>query len=97
MKRYRIKNAKRFTAFASVLILICAFSFGTLLGFFDASSKDIIEYTTVKVESGDTLWQLARTYGPSDQDVRETIYQICKINNVSADTLKAGQFISIPN
>lgn len=97
MKRYRVKNAKRFVGFLTVLLLIISFSAGTILGIFDASSKDAMSFTTVQVQSGDTLWQLARTYGPTDKDVRETIYQICKINDVTAENLQVGQYISIPN
>lgn len=97
MKKYRVKNPKRFVSFLTVLLLVISFSAGAALGFFDASSKDAISYTTIQVQPGDTLWQLARTYGTKDADVRETIYRICKINNVSAETLQVGQYISIPN
>ena len=97
MKKYRVTNAKRFICFLSIMFLIISFSAGSLLGIFDASSKDSLSLTTVQVQPGDTLWQLARTYGSKDADVRETIYRICKINNVSAETLQAGQYISIPN
>lgn len=96
-KRYRISNPRRFTAFVCCTILILVFAGGTLLGLYDASSKDAVSYTTICVEAGDTLWNLARTYGPKNQDVRMTVYQICKLNNVSAETLQAGQYITIPN
>lgn len=97
MKRYRIVNARRFTSFLTVMLLLIIFIAGTALGMFDASSKDKITYTTVQVQAGDTLWQLAKTYGPEKQDIRMTVYQICQLNNVSAETLMAGQYITIPN
>ncbi|MBQ2058766.1 MAG: LysM peptidoglycan-binding domain-containing protein, partial [Firmicutes bacterium] len=51
---------------------------------------------SVEVVSGDTLWDLARTYGPSDKDVRLVIKDICAINDVSAYTLVPGQNLLIP-
>ena len=96
MKKYRIKNRTRFTAFLTILILTSSFISGSVLGLFNASSKDITKYTTVKVESGDTLWNLAKQYGSTNKDIREVIYEICKINNVSAESLQPGQFITIP-
>lgn len=97
MKRYRIVNRKRFTTFITLVILACVMITGSAMGFFNASSKDVTTYTTIKVEAGDTLWALAREYGNQHKDVREVIYDICKLNNVSADTLQAGQYITIPN
>ncbi len=97
MKRYRIKNSKRFTAFLTCLTLLLIFAGGSLIGLYDASSKDISGYTTIRVQPGDTLWNLAKTYGPENADIRETVYNICKLNDVTAETLYAGLFITIPN
>lgn len=53
-------------------------------------------YTNVKVQAGDTLWDLAKKYGPQDADLRQVIYYICKLNDVTPETLWAGQEILIP-
>lgn len=97
MKKYRIKKKFRFISFVTFVILACVVLTGSAMGCFDASSKDEIKYTTVQVQMGDTLWNLAREYGNTNKDVREVIYEICKLNNVTADTLQAGQYITIPN
>ena len=97
MKRYRITNPKRFTAFLTCIALLIVFAGGSVLGLYDASSKDATKYTSIEVQSGDTLWDLARTYGPKNADIRETVYKICKLNNITADTLYAGLFITIPS
>ncbi len=96
MKKYRIANKFRFITSLTVLILLVAIGAGTLLGSFNASGSDVRKYITVKVESGDTLWDLAKTYGPSDYDCRRVIYEIEKINNVSAATLQSVQMLTIP-
>lgn len=96
-KKYRIKNSGRFICFVSCVLLLCVFVGGAALGFFNVASKDNISYTAIEVSHGDTLWNIAKLYGPKDADIRETVYKICKLNNVSADTLRAGQVISVPN
>ena len=95
-KSYRIKNKFRFITFLTVCMLITAFGANAVFGLGDASGSDKIEYVSVKVESGDTLWNLAKEYGPSNIDVRKVIYEIEKLNNVDASTLHSGMTIEIP-
>jgi uncharacterized protein (DUF1684 family) len=54
------------------------------------------KYIEVEVHAGDTLWRIASKYKDEDQDIRSFIYDICKLNNVSADNLQAGDMILIP-
>ena len=96
MKRYRIANKFRFTVFVTVCLLACVFIMGSVMGFFNAEASAPEEYISYQVQSGDTLWNIARKYGPADQDVRLTISNICRINNVTASTLQAGQVIQVP-
>ena len=95
MKRYRIRNKFRFTAFVTLCLLAIVFIFGSLMGFFNVQAAEPEEYVSYQVRSGDTLWNIARSYGPSDQDVRATISAICAINDVSPNTLRAGQVLQI--
>ena len=96
MKRYRIANKFRFTVFATVIILAGVMLFSSMAGRSDVYSADEKAYITVEVCSGDTLWDIARTYGPSDRDVRQVISEICSLNDVSAYTLRPGQTILVP-
>ena len=96
MRRYRIKSKLRFTFFLTTLIVFSIFLIGSFFGFFDASSMDERTYTIVTVQYGDTLWDLAKKYGPQDEDCRQVVYQICKLNNVTPETLWAGHEIIIP-
>jgi len=50
----------------------------------------------IQIQAGDTLWKLAQEFGPSNQDLRAVIYEICTINQISADSIQPGQFILIP-
>ena len=96
MRRYRVKSKIRFTVFLTILIVFSIFITGSFFGFFDASSMDESTYELVKVQRGDTLWDLAKQYGPKDEDCRQVIYQICKLNDLTPETLWPGLEILIP-
>lgn len=54
------------------------------------------KYIEVVVESGDTVWDLAREVSPKDKDVRKSIYEIGIINNLDSYDIFPGQVIKIP-
>ena len=95
-KKYRITNKFRFITSLTILMLVVAFGSSALFGFGAVAGKDVQEYITVQVQAGDTLWDLAKNYGPSNVDCRKVVFEIQQINGVSANTLQAGQYISIP-
>jgi uncharacterized protein (DUF1684 family) len=94
-KTYRIFSKRRFATF---LLILCASVF--LAGFAFAEkpvrAAEAPKYTEVEVHAGDTLWQIASKYKDGDQDIRSFIYDICKLNGVSADNLRAGDMILVP-
>ena len=95
-RKYRIKSKSRLTAFimmtAVLLMLLCGFAFGG----YAADGAEIDEYIQVTVSYGDTLWDLAREYMPSDMDLREAVYILADVNDVSADYLEAGMVLNVP-
>ena len=95
-KKYRVKSKFRFTLFLTVLMLCVITAGTTLLGYNNAGGTSMNQYHAVKVEVGDTIWEIASEYGPEHQDVRETIHEICDLNEIQADQLQAGQHILIP-
>jgi len=96
MKKYRIANKLRFTVFMTTVILLSVVCISALLGFSDASASENLEYLEYYVESGDTLWNIASDYRPSDMSIKEFIYEISSHNNTDASHLQAGQVIEIP-
>lgn len=62
-----------------------------------ASSPDQLSYVEVTVSSGDSLWSLARRYGPENRDIRETVDRIRTINGLeSRVSLRPGERLTIP-
>ena len=53
-------------------------------------------YTSITVESGDTLWDIAREYKKSEtSDINSYIDEIKSINNLTSDNITAGQNLII--
>ncbi|MCI5897581.1 MAG: LysM peptidoglycan-binding domain-containing protein [Anaerovoracaceae bacterium] len=96
-KKYRIKSKIRFTAFVAVMMIMSITLLGNVLGLNDAASmSEEPSYRAVEVCYGDTLWDLAKTYGDPAQDVRKLVHTICSVNNMEVDELYPGQTIYIP-
>lgn len=90
-RKYVLKNKKRFYLFISTTALaVCIALFAvSAYGYKEPSCREIT------IMQGDTLWDIARRYNTKD-DIREYIYKIKKINNLSSSNIYAGSKIKIP-
>ena len=95
-KNYRIKSRFRFTVFVVLTIVLMTTAVNFALGLNTAACSTVQEYMDVEIKSGDTLWNIAETYMPDNMDTREAVYQICSLNDISADELYAGMTIQVP-
>lgn len=83
----RIKNKFKFIRSTTILILI-------ILGIFCISiSKEKTEYIDYTVGRGETLWSIAADH--TDGDIRDYIYEIKNINNMTTSELLEGQTIKL--
>ena len=54
-------------------------------------------YTSIRVNAGDTLWQIAGEHMTEDyKDIHEYMNEICSINHISKDEIQTGQYLVIP-
>ncbi|MCK4258337.1 MAG: LysM peptidoglycan-binding domain-containing protein [Halanaerobiales bacterium] len=60
------------------------------------NSNDLVKYHHLEVQSGDTLWSLAKKFVKADEDIRDLIYQIRKINDLRTAEIHPGEIILIP-
>ena len=95
-KRYRISNRFRFTVFVVLTIILLTTAINFALGLNTAASLTVQDYMDVEIKSGDTLWNIAQAYMPDDMDTRKAVYQLCSLNDISADQLYAGMTIQVP-
>lgn len=66
-----------------------------------ASSEAKIEYKTLTINSGDTLWSIAKMEQENneyykDSDIREIVSSIKEVNNLSTSNLTVEQSLKIP-
>ena len=78
----------------SVLMVTVAIMLSVHTGFATKkiSKPDYIFYT---VKSDDTLWSIAVEHTDSGKDVRETLYEIKKVNDINETELKAGMRLAV--
>ena len=98
-KRHRYKIVKPFRFFVFVLIcsMIAIFATFAISGVGKADAATMTEYTQVKIQENDTLWDIVETYNPnSDLDVRSALYDIYEINDIDAESIRPGDVILVP-
>ncbi len=61
-----------------------------------AELGETVPTRTVVVGEGDTLWEIADRVGGEDEDLREVVHQIEKLNSLSGPVLEVGQEIAVP-
>lgn len=54
-------------------------------------------YTSIVVEKGDTLWDIANHYiTPGYSDISEYIGEVKSLNHLTGDEIHAGEYLTIP-
>ena len=95
-KRYRVVNKFRFTFFVVLMILAITTFANFALGLNSADSLTRLTYMDQEITDGDTLWTIAETYMTDASDIREAVYELCQLNEISAGELYVGMTIQIP-
>lgn len=88
----RIVNRKKFIRSMAILIFLLIGLFNISIANTNKKEAEIIDYT---ITPGETLWSIAGEYTPNSKDVRETIYEIKKLNNMTDSTVYENQTIKI--
>ena len=79
------------------VVMICSIMFSTIHTQAAPAETTNKYYTSIQVESGDTLWAIASEYITDDYtDMNEYIREVCSINHISEDEIHAGQYIVVP-
>ena len=92
--KYRIVNKTRFFIFCLTVCLLAGLTAAAL--FSHASAVDKKTYQKIEVKPGETLWSIAAEYGDPDEDIRNTICDIQKLNGLSGSLIYAGQTLTVP-
>lgn len=88
------KNHLKYIAFAlpCIAVLLIVFS-----SFADAHNTKEKYYTSIMVESGDTLWSLANEYSSVEyRDNNAYIKEVRELNHITSDDIHAGSYLILP-
>ena len=95
-KHNRIKSEGRFILFLLILMVLLAVLSNGILGLSNADGMTKESYMTVEVKTGDTLWNIAKTYMGTNDDIRKSVYKLEKLNGLKAGDLRPGMELSVP-
>ncbi len=95
----KIVNRQKFLT-TNIVIILFIFILLLFISKCTLSHADI-RYTKTYIESGDTLWNIAREQQNNNNyykntEIREIISDIKKVNNLKSCNLSVGQEIKIP-
>lgn len=93
--KLKVVNRKKFVK--SILTIVFIFVLGFMVINSVLASNETVETKEIEyvVCKGDTLWKIADKYKLDNQDPREYIYEVKKINNMTSASIYEGQIIKI--
>ena len=95
-----VRHQKRVIGITLILIISIGIILGTSIIAFADSKNKIPEqekyYTSIQVQPGDTLWNIAKEYTlGTDITIEEYINEICEINQINQDQICSGDYIVV--
>ena len=95
----KIVNVKKFVVSTTILFLLILLGGSALVNVTYSCNK--IDYKTVYVTQGDTLWKIAESEQKNnayyeDKDIRDIVYDLKNTNNLKMSNLSVGQELKIP-
>lgn len=107
MKKHTFKGNSFILIITALFIIAVVLIGSTISGF--AGTKDVMTeknchkyYTSIAVENGDTLWQIASEYMEVEytslkySSIQEYINEIRSLNHLIDDKITAGEYLTIP-
>ena len=96
-----VRRQRSVFAIAIILVVTLGILLGSSINALASSDKDISSYNkyyvSIRVESGDTLWTIADEYVEGfNLSKTDYIQEVCQINGISEDNIKAGDHIVVP-
>lgn len=94
-RRYRINKAK-LTFLIVAFITIVMTGGNMVVNAADRSQQEPTRiYKSVRIEKGDTLWDIANEYVTEDMTVNEYLNEIADINNLTSSKIITGRYIIV--
>lgn len=88
----RIRNKAKFIRSMAIVIFLLVALFNISVAKSNKEEAEIIDYT---ISRGETLWSIAEENKAEKEDIRQYIYDIKKLNNMTDSAVYEGQIIQI--
>ncbi|MCX7951958.1 MAG: LysM peptidoglycan-binding domain-containing protein [Clostridiales bacterium] len=90
------KKKRYLILYSIVLIMVTSSSHMLYAKLLSKQTYTNRNYVEITVEKGDTIWNISLKYTPKNKDVRKTVYEIRKLNNIDNSIIIPGQIIKVP-
>lgn len=96
-----VRRQRTLLVVAIIILVSLGILVGTSMNVLASSKADAASYnkyyTSIRVESGDTLWTIADEYIDGfNLSKSDYIAEVCQINEISEDEIHAGDYIVVP-
>ena len=96
-----VRRQRGLLAIVVIVVVALGILLGTSMNALASSDKDIASYNkyyeSIRVESGDTLWNIADEYITGfNVEKQDYIAEVCQINGITEDQIHAGDYIIVP-
>ena len=86
-----IKNKFKFIRSITIIVFLLITIFSTSI----AKTNTEAETISYTVSKDDTLWTIAQEYKADNKDIRQYIYELKKINNITNSNIYDGKTLKI--
>lgn len=90
---YSVSPLTRVAVLLTLVVVVIVLLLANAVG---AQGPDTSVYAEHRVASGDTLWDIAAGYTAAGDDVRNTIVDIRRANDLDGSVIVPGQVLRIP-
>lgn len=94
--RVRIRSKFRFITFLIIVLGLTVGMFGFVTGMNESTASMTQDYTSITVDVGDTLWDIANSVNHKNTDTRIIVHAICQLNDIQAGDLQPGMVLTVP-
>lgn len=95
--RYNWSFARSLFFLLAFLILFSGFTIVQASASSDQVPSSSSNEQMISIDSGDTLWEIAKTYKKDSMDTRNAVHYIRKANGLTTAELTVGQSLIIPS
>ncbi len=96
LKRKPRKKTNRVTLTLTFIFIIAFLFLMMSLGNINSYGDGEVEYISVTVQAGESLWSISEEMTPGHRDLRETMYEIVQHNNLDNEIIHPGQVLEVP-